>query len=66
MRNSLIKKNVIAVGIIIITFILMFITTLLLEFQLFKNPLRYMLVCLLVLIELYWGFLIIKNYIKLN
>lgn len=64
MQNSLIKKNIISLSIVVGTFILMFLTTLLLEFELFKNPLRYTLVCLLVIVELILGWLILKEFIK--
>jgi len=39
------------------TFIIGFLTSLLLDMPVFQNPVRYVLVILLILIELYFGFL---------
>jgi uncharacterized protein YacL len=44
------------------TFAIAFVTSLLLELPLFQNPVRYILVILLILIEIYFGYLIF-NYL---
>ncbi len=43
-------------------FLLAFVTSLLLELPLFKNPVRYILVILLIVLEIYFGYLIF-NYL---
>lgn len=52
------------IAIILITFMVALATSLLLEFQLFKNPVRYTLVCMLICIELTIGFIVFKGYFK--
>ena len=47
---------------IIVTFALAFVTSLLLEIPLFQNPIRYILVILLIILEIYFGYLIF-NYL---
>jgi hypothetical protein len=44
------------------TFAIAFVTSLLLELPMFHNPVRYTLVVLLIIIEIYFGYLIF-NYL---
>lgn len=48
------------IAVIACTFLIAFATSLLLEIPLFQNPVRYILVILLIAIEIYFGFLIYK------
>lgn len=59
-------KDLQVVAIVVITFLVAFATSLLLELPLFKNPVRYVLVCLLIAIELTFGFVIFKSFFTLN
>tara|TARA_R110001606_G_scaffold42623_1_gene113692 strand:+ start:6855 stop:7040 length:186 start_codon:yes stop_codon:yes gene_type:complete len=55
--------NLKLIALIIGIFLLAFATSLLLELDLFLNPVRYILVILLILLELYFGY-IVYNYIN--
>lgn len=48
--------------VVLATFSSMFLTSMLLELELFKHPVRIVLVCLFLLVELYFGFLIFKSF----
>ncbi len=52
--------NLKLITLIIGIFLLAFATSLLLELELFLNPVRYILVILLILLELYFGYIIYK------
>ena len=43
---------------------LAFATSGLLEITFFAHPLRFVLVCLLVFVELYFGFLVFRNFLQ--
>lgn len=58
--------NLKIVSIILLTFLVAFLTSLLLELDLFKNPVRYALVVLLILFELYAGLAIYTFQMKNN
>ena len=49
---------------ILLTFLVTFLTSLLLELDLFKNPVRYALVVLLIVFELYAGYAIYTYQMK--
>ena len=57
------RNNLKLISIIVLTFLAAFATSLLLEFNIFKNPIRYALVIMLVLVELYFGFITYKYMI---
>ncbi len=48
------------ISVIICTFLIAFLTSLLLELEMFQNPVRYILVILLIIIEFYFGYIIYK------
>ncbi|MCG7502394.1 hypothetical protein MHM83_10970 [Tenacibaculum sp. Mcav3-52] len=48
-------KDLQVVAIVVITFLVAFATSLLLELDLFRNLVRYILVCLLIIVELMIG-----------
>ena len=52
--------NLKLISVIIGVFLIAFATSLLLELKMFQNPVRYILVILLILIELYFGFIMFK------
>ena len=52
------------ISVIIGVFLIAFATSLLLELKMFQNPVRYILVILLILIELYFGFIMFKYVIS--
>lgn len=56
--KPLTKQNIQLVLVIIITFLITFATSLLLELEIFKNPVRYVLVVILMLIEIFFGYII--------
>jgi VIT1/CCC1 family predicted Fe2+/Mn2+ transporter len=58
------NKNLKIILIIFTTFIITFLTSLLLEIQIFKNIVRYILVILLIIFELYVGFILYKSSLK--
>lgn len=58
--------NLKIVSIILLTFLVAFLTSLLLELDLFKNPVRYALVVLLILFELYVGYAIYAYQMENN
>lgn len=57
------RNNLKLITVILATFAIAFVTSLLLEFTIFKNPIRYALVIMLVLVELYFGFITYKYII---
>jgi VIT1/CCC1 family predicted Fe2+/Mn2+ transporter len=58
------NKNLKIILIIFTTFIITFVTSLLLEIEIFKNIVRYVLVILLIIFELYVGFILYKSSLK--
>jgi|TARA_R110002153_G_scaffold44686_1_gene126023 VIT1/CCC1 family predicted Fe2+/Mn2+ transporter len=54
------NDNLKLILVVLITFISAFLTSLLLELPLFKNPVRYVLAILLILVELYFGYIVYK------
>lgn len=58
--------NLKIVSIILLTFLVAFLTSLLLELDLFKNPVRYALIVLLILFELYVGYAIYAYQMENN
>lgn len=56
--------NLKIISTVLLTFIFAFATSLLLEIPLFKNPVRYILVVFLILVEIYFGFLLFKYQSK--
>ena len=52
------------IALVLGVFILTFLTSALLEIPFFTHPLRYVLVCLLIVLELYFGFLVLKNFLQ--
>lgn len=58
------QNNINLIAVVIITFLISFTTSLLLEIQLFKNPVRYILVVLLIIVQLYFGFLTYKYLVS--
>lgn len=48
------------ISVIIGTFLIAFATSLLLELKMFQNPVRYILVIVLILVEIYFGFIVFK------
>lgn len=60
------KSNLLFVSVILVTFLIAFLTSLLLEIPIFQHWVRYVLVVLLIVIELFSGFLTIKYLVKSN
>lgn len=58
------NPNLKLIIVIVVTFLLAFSTSLLLEFPIFKHWLRQGIVVLLVFIELIMGFLVFKSVLK--
>jgi hypothetical protein len=55
-------KSFKVIAVILITFLLAFATSFALDYlQFTENPIKYMLVILLIFIEIYFGFLIYKS-----
>jgi hypothetical protein len=55
--------NLKLISVILATFLIAFATSLLLELPLFMNPVRYVLVLVLIAIEIYFGFLVYQYLI---
>ncbi|TVZ55608.1 hypothetical protein OD91_0863 [Lutibacter sp. Hel_I_33_5] len=58
------NPNLKLILVIFSTFLIAFITSLLLELELFKNLVRYILVVLLIIFELYLGFIVYQSLYK--
>lgn len=48
------------IAVVLGTFLIAVLTSLLLEIPMFQNPVRYILVILLITIEIYFGFIVYK------
>ena len=60
----IISKDLKIVMLFLLVFAVAFVTTILLEVNFFQNPIRMFLVYLMVGIELYFGFLVFKSFLK--
>ena len=60
----IISKDLKVVMLFLLVFAVAFVTTILLEIKFFQNPIRMFLVYLMVGIELYFGFLVFKSFLK--
>ena len=60
----IINKDLKIVMLFLLVFAVAFVTTILLEVNFFQNPIRMFLVYLMVGIELYFGFLVFKSFLK--
>jgi hypothetical protein len=58
------NKSLKIILIIFSTFAITLLTSLLLELEIFKNIVRYILVLLLIISELYLGFIVYKSSLK--
>lgn len=52
------------ISIVLLTFGIAIGTSLLLEIEFFQNPIRYFLVCMLILVELVFGYVIFKKFLS--
>ncbi|AUC13820.1 hypothetical protein BTO06_01045 [Tenacibaculum sp. SZ-18] len=52
------------ISIVLLTFGVAIGTSLLLEIEIFRNPVRYFLVCMLILVELVFGYVIFKKFLS--
>jgi hypothetical protein len=50
--------------IVLSTFGVAITTSFLLEMELFQNPIRYALVCALIVVELFFGYVIFKKFLS--
>ena len=60
----IISKDLKIVMLFLSVFAVAFVTTTLLEVKFFQNPIRMFLVYLMVGIELYFGFLVFKTFLR--
>lgn len=63
---KLMNPNVKIIVVVIATFLLAFFTSLLFELEIFGHWSRYGLVVLLMVIEIYFGWVIFKSFFKKN